>query len=71
MERREKFLQKESQKAERRRQKELRREIEAIKQKASVEKAAAKKFAKESMELIQDERLELLELAASSKGLLQ
>ncbi|GKA78066.1 hypothetical protein Tco_0784603 [Tanacetum coccineum] len=55
MERREKFLQKESQKAERRRQKELRREIEAIKQKASVEKAAAKKFAKESMELIQDE----------------
>ncbi|GJZ83973.1 hypothetical protein Tco_0649146 [Tanacetum coccineum] len=58
MERREKFLQKESQKAERRRQKELRREIEAIKQKASVEKAAAKKFAKESMELIQDERLD-------------
>lgn len=70
MERREKFLQKESQKAERRRQKEdLRREREAIKLKASLEKAAAKKFAKESMELIEDERLELLELAASSKGL--
>nr|GFC85714.1 homeobox-DDT domain protein RLT1 isoform X2 [Tanacetum cinerariifolium] len=56
---------------EKRRQKELRMEREDIKQKAFVEKAEAKKFAKESMELIQDERLELLELAASSKGLLQ
>nr|GEX71115.1 homeobox-DDT domain protein RLT1-like isoform X2 [Tanacetum cinerariifolium] len=54
--------------AKRRRQKELRREREAIKQKASVEKAEAKNFAKESMKLIQDERLELLELATSSKG---
>lgn len=70
IERREKFLQKESLKAERRRQKEeLRREREAIKLKAAIEKAAARKIAKESMELIEDERLELLELAASSKGL--
>ncbi|KAI3710229.1 hypothetical protein L2E82_40005 [Cichorium intybus] len=70
IERREKFLQKESLKAERRRQKEeLRREKEAIKLKAAIEKAAARKIAKESMELIEDERLELLELAASSKGL--
>lgn len=57
-------------KAERRRQKEeLRKEREAIKLKAATEKAAARKIAKESMELIEDERLELLELAASSKGL--
>ncbi|KAI3800848.1 hypothetical protein L1987_28946 [Smallanthus sonchifolius] len=70
IERREKFLQKESLKAERRRQKEeLRREKEAIKVKATIEKAAARKFSKESLELIEDERLELLELAASHKGL--
>ncbi|KAI3823950.1 hypothetical protein L1987_05396 [Smallanthus sonchifolius] len=70
VERREKFLQKESLKVERRRQKEeLRREKEAIKIKAAIEKAAARKIAKESMELIEDERLELLELAASHKGL--
>nr|XP_043622905.1 homeobox-DDT domain protein RLT1 isoform X2 [Erigeron canadensis] len=70
MERREKFLQKESLKAERRRQKEeQRKEREAIKQKAAAEKAAARKIAKESMELIEDERLELLELAVSGKGL--
>ncbi|MFS8015161.1 putative transcription factor & chromatin remodeling DDT family [Helianthus anomalus] len=70
MERREKYLQKESLKAERMRQKEeLRREKEAIKMKAAIEKAAARKIAKESMELIEDERLELLELAASHKGL--
>ncbi|KAK9064263.1 hypothetical protein SSX86_015643 [Deinandra increscens subsp. villosa] len=70
IERREKFLQKESLKAERRRQKEeIRREKEAIKVKAAIEKAAARKIAKESMELIEDERLELLELAASHKGL--
>ncbi|XP_076899064.1 homeobox-DDT domain protein RLT1-like [Bidens hawaiensis] len=69
-ERREKLLQKESLKAERRRQQEeLRSEREAIKVKAALEKAAARKFAKESMELIEDERLELLELAASRKGL--
>ncbi|KAD7117894.1 hypothetical protein E3N88_05162 [Mikania micrantha] len=70
MERREKFLQKESLKAERRRQKEeLRREKEAIKVRVAIEKAAARKIAKESMELIEDERLELLEFAASHKGL--
>ncbi|XP_076918162.1 homeobox-DDT domain protein RLT1-like [Bidens hawaiensis] len=69
-ERREKLLQKESLKAERRRQQEeLRSEKEAIKVKAAIEKAAARKFAKESMELIEDECLELLELAASRKGL--
>ncbi|XP_076957084.1 homeobox-DDT domain protein RLT1-like [Bidens hawaiensis] len=69
-ERREKFLQKESLKAERLRQKEeIRREKEAIKMKAAIEKAAARKIAKESMELIEDERLELLELAASHEGL--
>ncbi|KAJ0797032.1 putative transcription factor & chromatin remodeling DDT family [Helianthus annuus] len=69
-ERREKFLHKESLKAERRRQQEeLRREKEAIKVKAAIEKAAAKKIAKESMELMEDERLELLELAASHKEL--
>lgn len=30
----------------------------------------ARRIAKESMELIEDERLELMDLAASSKGLL-
>ncbi|KAD3068752.1 hypothetical protein R6Q59_017222 [Mikania micrantha] len=70
IERREKFLQKESLKVERRRQKEeIRKEKEAIKVKAAIEKAAARKLAKESMELIEDERLELLEFAASHKGL--
>lgn len=34
-----------------------------------MERAAARKFAKEAMELIEDERLELMELAASNKGL--
>uniref|UniRef100_A0A5B7A7I4 Homeobox-DDT domain protein RLT1 n=1 Tax=Davidia involucrata TaxID=16924 RepID=A0A5B7A7I4_DAVIN len=70
MERREKFLQKESLRAERRRQKEeLRREKEAARLKAAVERSTARKIARESMELIEDERLELMELAASSKGL--
>ncbi|XP_052203484.1 homeobox-DDT domain protein RLT1-like isoform X2 [Diospyros lotus] len=69
IERREKFLQKESQKAERRRQKEeLRREKEEAKLRAALEKATARKLAKESVELIEDERLELMELAALSKG---
>lgn len=69
-ERREKFLQKESIKAERRRQKEeLRREREEIRFKAALERATTRKLAKESMELIEDERLELMELAALSKGL--
>lgn len=70
IERREKFLQKESLRAERKRQKEeLRREKEEARLKASLERATARRMAKESMELIEDERLELMELAASSKGL--
>ncbi|XP_034673854.1 homeobox-DDT domain protein RLT1-like isoform X2 [Vitis riparia] len=70
IERREKFLQKESLRAEKRRQKEeLRREKEAVRLKASIEKATARRIARESMELIEDDRLELMELAAASKGL--
>ncbi|PSR98600.1 Homeobox-DDT domain protein [Actinidia chinensis var. chinensis] len=69
-ERREKFLQKELLKAERRRQKEeLRREKEEARLKASIERATTRQIARESMELIEDERLELMELATSSKGL--
>ncbi|XP_048328593.1 homeobox-DDT domain protein RLT2 isoform X2 [Ziziphus jujuba] len=70
LERREKFLLKESIRAEKMRQKEeLRREKEAARLKAANERAIARRIAKESMELIEDERLELMELAASSKGL--
>ncbi|KAJ8545489.1 hypothetical protein K7X08_018072 [Anisodus acutangulus] len=70
MERRERFLQKELLRVERKKQKEeQRKEREAAKQKAAMEKAMARKIAKESMELIEDERLELMDLAASSKGL--
>ncbi|GAV74076.1 Homeobox domain-containing protein/DDT domain-containing protein [Cephalotus follicularis] len=70
LERREKFVQKEIIRAEKMRQKEeLRREKEAARLKAANEKAIARRVAKESMELIEDERLELMELAASSKGL--
>lgn len=52
-----------------RRKEELRREKEAARLKAANERAIARRIAKESMELIEDERLELMELAASSKGL--
>ncbi|XP_042972000.1 homeobox-DDT domain protein RLT2-like isoform X3 [Carya illinoinensis] len=70
LERREKFLQKESIRAEKLRQKEeIRREKEAARLKAANERAIARRIAKESMELIEDERLELMELATSSKGL--
>ncbi|KAK4361141.1 hypothetical protein RND71_020093 [Anisodus tanguticus] len=70
MERRERFLQKEILRVERKKQKEeLRKEREAAKQKVAMERAMARKIAKESMELIEDERLELMDLAASSKGL--
>ncbi|KAJ6420476.1 hypothetical protein OIU84_027920 [Salix udensis] len=70
LERREKFLQKESIRVAKMRQKEeLRREREAARQKAASERAIARRMAKESMELVEDDRLELLELAASSKGL--
>ncbi|KAF6155894.1 hypothetical protein GIB67_039225 [Kingdonia uniflora] len=69
LERREKFMQKESLRAERMKQKEeSRKEKEATRLKAANERATARKIAKESMELIEDERLELMELAASSKG---
>ncbi|CAN4105011.1 unnamed protein product [Withania somnifera] len=70
MERREKFLQKESMKAERMRLKEeMRREKEVARLKAANVRATARRMAKESTELIDDERLELMELAASEKGL--
>ena len=56
--------------AEKMRQKEeLRREKEAARLKAANERATARRVAREYMELIEDERLELMELAASSKGL--
>nr|AMP82916.1 chromatin assembly factor 1 subunit [Catalpa bungei] len=70
MERREKFLQKEYIRAEKLRLKEeMRREKEAARLKAANDRAAARRIAKESMELIEDERLELMELAALSRGL--
>ncbi|XWS54133.1 hypothetical protein CRYUN_Cryun10bG0062400 [Craigia yunnanensis] len=70
LERREKFLMKESIRAVRMRQKdELRKEKEAARLKSANERAIARKLAKESMELIEDEHVELMELAASSKGL--
>ncbi|XP_038683362.1 homeobox-DDT domain protein RLT2-like isoform X2 [Tripterygium wilfordii] len=70
LDRREKYLQKASIRAEKMRQKEeLLREKEAARQKAATERAVARRMAKESMELMDDERLELMELAASSKGL--
>ncbi|KAH9321847.1 hypothetical protein KI387_016486, partial [Taxus chinensis] len=70
IERREKILQKESKRAEKMRLKEdLRREKEAARQKAANERATARKLARESMEHIEDERLELMEAAASAKGL--
>ncbi|CAK8577651.1 unnamed protein product [Lathyrus sativus] len=69
-ERREKYLLRENLKAERMRQKEeLRKEKDEERRKAALEKATARKIAKESMELIEDEQLEMMELAASSKGL--
>lgn len=56
--------------AEKQRQKEeLRKEKEAARQKAACERATARRIAREYMELVEDERLELMELAAQSKGL--
>jgi len=52
-----------------RQKEELRREKEAARLKAANERATARRMAREYMELIEDERLELMELAASSKGL--
>ncbi|KAL1208424.1 Homeobox-DDT domain protein RLT1 [Cardamine amara subsp. amara] len=70
MERREKFLQREYERAEKKKQKEeIRREKDAIRRKVAIEKATARRIAKESMDLIEDEQLELMELAATSKGL--
>ncbi|KAL6610783.1 hypothetical protein ACP70R_040752 [Stipagrostis hirtigluma subsp. patula] len=66
----EKFLLKQSIRAEKLRQKEeLRKEKEAARQKAANERATARRIAREYMELMEDERLELMELAARSKGL--
>ncbi|GFP86443.1 hypothetical protein PHJA_000788100 [Phtheirospermum japonicum] len=48
---------------------EMRREKEAARLKAANDRANARRVAKESTELIDDERLELMELAALSKGL--
>ncbi|WOL14533.1 hypothetical protein Cni_G23313 [Canna indica] len=68
-ERREKLLLKESRRAEKLRQKEeQRREKEAARLKAANERATARRIAREYMELIEDERLELIELAAANKG---
>ncbi|WCJ27093.1 Homeobox-DDT domain protein RLT1 [Euphorbia peplus] len=70
LERREKFLQKEYIRVEKMKQKEeLRKEREAIKRQAAIEKATARRIAKESLDLLEDEQLELMELAAASKGL--
>lgn len=52
-----------------RQKEELRKEKEAERRKAALEKATARRMAKESMELIEDEQLEIMELAALSKGL--
>jgi hypothetical protein len=56
--------------AEKQRQKEeLRKEKEAARQKAANERATARRIAREYMELVEDERLESMELAAQNKGL--
>ncbi|XP_058730418.1 homeobox-DDT domain protein RLT2-like isoform X2 [Vicia villosa] len=69
-ERQEKFLQKESIRAEKLRQKEeLQRVKEAARIKAAGERAIARRMVKDAIDLIEDERLELMELAASKKGL--
>ncbi|CAM0953906.1 unnamed protein product [Alopecurus aequalis] len=66
----EKFLVKQSMRAEKLRQKEeLRKEKEAARQKTANEKATARRIAREYMELMEDERLELMELVSRSKGL--
>lgn len=40
-----------------------------MRRKAAIEKATARRIARESMELIEDEQLELMEIAAANKGL--
>ncbi|XP_039019972.1 homeobox-DDT domain protein RLT1-like isoform X1 [Hibiscus syriacus] len=69
-ERRQKILQKEYVRAEKKRQKEeLQREKEEERRRVAREKATARKIAKESMGLLEDEQLELMEYAAASKGI--
>lgn len=51
-----------------RQKEELRREKEAARLKAATERATARRIAREYMELIEDERLELMELATARKG---
>lgn len=48
---------------------EMRREKEAARLKAANERATARRIAKESTELIDDERVELMDLAAARLGL--
>jgi hypothetical protein len=48
---------------------ESRRQREVARMKLASERALAKRLAKESMDLIDDERLELLEVAATAQGL--
>ncbi|CAI8617390.1 unnamed protein product [Vicia faba] len=69
-ERQEKFLQKESIRAEKLRQKEeLQRVKDEARIKAGRERAIARRMVKDAIDLIEDERLELMKLAASKKGL--
>ncbi|GMI72856.1 RINGLET 1, homeobox-1 [Hibiscus trionum] len=69
-ERRQKILQKEYFRAEKKRQKEeLQREKEEERRRVAREKATSRKIAKESMGLLEDEQLELMEYAAASKGI--
>ncbi|XP_039038394.1 homeobox-DDT domain protein RLT1-like isoform X3 [Hibiscus syriacus] len=69
-ERRQKILQKEYVRAEKKRQKEeLQREKEEERRRVAREKATTRKIAKESMGLLKDEQLELMEFAAASKGI--
>lgn len=46
----------------------MRREKEAARLRAANDRAAARRIAKESTELIEDEQLELMEFAASNRG---
>ncbi|EFJ15126.1 hypothetical protein SELMODRAFT_422901 [Selaginella moellendorffii] len=70
-ERMEKLLQKENQRVAKLRQKEeMRREKEATKLRAAYERATAKKLAKLSTGLIDDEQLELMQMGAFVQGLI-
>ncbi|KAH7277937.1 hypothetical protein KP509_38G016400 [Ceratopteris richardii] len=69
-ERQERFMLKEAQRLEREREKESSKRLkEATRLKAAIERATARRLARECVELIDDERLELLEAAAASQGL--